>query len=388
MGVVPTRYGRTAIVDDTLDVQGEEAVTAIYAPQFSTINTTTVEDITYTDKGVSGNLTIIRTDGSVLQNFNIGSTLYFRVEDQDLNVDPSTTESIKLRVRINEAEIDNNIMLLEENENSRIFRGSIQTTYGQHVNESNQLGLTGGETITMIYDDRLIETGETNIEITTICRSNLVAWAARTKKSVVIDGLDDQWPLEKAIVTPKDEGLLWLQWDQDSLYFLAQIYDNQVDVDDPIRYYQGSDALELHIDLHPTHKNRPAYLNNQGDSDQFIFWACPKGGGFDGNRPYFGQSAPNLIPNYEAKGLQIAATEQENYYTIEARLPFYPILKGFDPIKMKQNNKLGFNFIIHRSDERSVHWAEQMPNTELVPPSSLGLLILEDVENFKVPAEN
>ena len=388
VGVVPTRYGRTAIVDDTLDVQGEEAVTAIYAPQFSTINTTTVEDITYTDKGVSGNLTIIREDGSTLQNFNIGSTLYFRVEDQDLNVDPSATESIKLRVRINEAEIDNNIMLLEENENSRIFRGSIQTTYGQYVNESNQLGLTGGETITMIYNDRLIETGETNIEITTICRSNLVAWAARTKKPVVIDGLDDQWPLEKAIVTPKDEGLLWLQWDQDSLYFLAQIYDNQVDVDDPIRYYQGSDALELHIDLHPTHKNRPAYLNNQDDSDQFIFWACPKGGGFDGNRPYFGQSAPNLIPNYEAKGLQIAATEQENYYTIEARLPFYPILKGFDPIKMKRNNKLGFNFIIHRSDERSVHWAEQMPNTELVPPSSLGLLILEDVENFKVPAEN
>ena len=122
--------------------------------------------------------------------------------------------------------------------------------------------MTGGETITIIYDDRLIETGETYIEITTICRSNLVAWAARTKKSIVIDGLDDQWPLEKAIVTPKDEGLLWLQWDQDSLYFLAQIYDNQVDVDDPIRYYQGSDALELHIDLHPTHKNRPAYLDN------------------------------------------------------------------------------------------------------------------------------
>ena len=387
-GLVPTRYGRTAIADDTLDVQGEEAVTAIYSPQFSIINTTTVEDITYAAKGDSGNLTIIRKDGSVLQNFNIGTTLYFRVGDQDLNVDPSTTESIKLRVRVNETEINNNIILLEESGNSGIFRGSIQTVYGQYVNEFNQLGLTGGETITIIYDDRLVETGEANIEVTTVCRSNLVAWAARTKKTVVIDGLDDQWPLEKAIVTPKNEGLLWLQWDQDSLYFLAQIYDNQVEVDDPIRYYRGSDALELHIDLHPTHKNRPAYLDNRDDLDQFIFWVCPKGGGFDGSRPYFGQSVPSLVPNYEARGLQIAATEQENYYTIEARLPFYPILKGFDPIKMKRNNKLGFNFIIHRSDERSVYWAEQMHHTESVPPSSLGLLILEDVENVKVSAEN
>ena len=387
-GGVPTRYGRTAVVDDTLDVQGEEAVTAIYSPGFSTINTATVEDITYVDKGVSGNLAVTRKDGSVLQNFNIGTTLYFRVEDQDLNVDSSVTESIELRIRANETEIDNNIMLLEENEDSQIFRGSLQTVYGKYVNEVNQLELTGGESITIIYDDRLVETGEANIEITTMCRSNLVAWAARTKKTVVIDGLDDQWPLEKAIVTPKDEGLLWLQWDQDSLYFLAQIYDNEVEVDDPIRYYQSSDALEIHINLHPTHENRPAYLGNQGDSDQLIFWVCPKGGGFDGSRPYFGQSAPELVPNYEAKGLQIAATEQENYYTIEARLPFYPILKGFDPMKMKRNNKLGFNFIIHRSDEQSVYWAEQMPNTELVPPSSLGLLILEDVAKIKVSSEN
>ena len=57
-------------------------------------------------------------------------------------------------------------------------------------------------------------------------------------------------------------------------------------------------------------------------------------------------------------------------------------------MKMKRNNKLGFNFIIHRSDEQSVYWAEQMPNTELVPPSSLGLLILEDVAKIKVSSEN
>ena len=387
-GVVPTRYGRTAVADDTLDVQGEEAVTAIYSPQFSAINATTVEDITYANKGIRGNLTVTRKDGSVLRNFNIGATLYFRLEDQDLNVDPSITESANLRVRVNEMETGSHIVLLEESKNSRIFRGSIQTAYGRDINESNELGLTGGEMIAMIYDDRLIETGETNVEITTMCRSNLIAWAARTNKPVVIDGLDDQWPLEKAIVTPKNEGLLWLQWDQDSLYFLAQIYDNQVEVGDPIRYYQGSDALELHIDLHPIHEHRPDYLDSQGDSDRFIFWVCPKGGGFNGSRPYFGQSAPRLVPNYEAKGLQIAVTEQENYYMIEARLPFYPILKGFDPIKMKRNNKLGFNFIIHRSDERSVYWAEQMPNTESVPPSSLGLLILEDVGNFKVLAGN
>ena len=57
-------------------------------------------------------------------------------------------------------------------------------------------------------------------------------------------------------------------------------------------------------------------------------------------------------------------------------------------MKMKRNNKLGFNFIIHRSDERSVYWAEQIPNTELVPPSGLGLLILEDVEKTEVSSEN
>ena len=135
---------------------------------------------------------------------------------------------------------------------------------------------------------------------------------------MLIDGHEDGWPLEKIIKTSQDEGLLWLQWDQDNLYLLAQVYDENVAVPDVIEYYREADALELHINL-----------------------------------------------------------QQTNYYVIEARIPFFPVLRGFHPLKTRQHNRIGFNFVIHRSNNQAIYWAAQIPEAGPVFPSDLGLLILE-----------
>ena len=69
--------------------------------------------------------------------------------------------------------------------------------------------------------------------------------------------------MENALRTAKDEALLWLQWDNNALYFLAQVQDRDIQVPDPIEYFQGADVLELHLDLAPDAVEKPAYLQNR-----------------------------------------------------------------------------------------------------------------------------
>ena len=385
-GSVPTRYGTTAIADETLDVQGDEEIRAIYTPTFLGVNYPDVEDFAYTNRGVRGYLAITRGDGAPVQHFNIGIPLHFRLEDADLNLDSFKVESTELRVVT--AAQEASIILYEENANSDIFRGQISTQHGraiidastptaEEVDESQILGLVGGDTVRATYEDGLTDTGETNVEISTSCRANSIAWAPHTNRPVLIDGHEDGWPLEKVIKTSQDEGLLWLQWDRDSLYLLAQIYDEDVVVPDVIEYYRDADALELHIDLQPDAVKKPNYLQMENDPNRYVIWICPKGGGFHGDRPYIGQGAPKFIPNYQAANLDVAVRQQADYYVIEARLPFFPVLRGYHPLKTRQHNRIGFNFVIHRSNNQAVYWAAQLLEAGPVFPSDLGLLILE-----------
>ena len=338
-GSIPTRYGTTPVADETLDVQGDEAIRATYTPTFLGVNYPVVEDFAYTNKGGRAYLAITRGDGTPVRHFNIGIPLHFRLEDADLNLDSFKTESTDLKI-VTEAQ-EMSITLYEENVNSHIFRGQISTQYGRAIidestpavtgKEAPTLGLVGGDSVRATYEDGLSDTGETNVEISTSCRANSIAWAPHTNRPVLIDGHEDGWPLERVIKTSQDEGLLWLQWDRDNLYLLAQVYDEDIVVPDVIEYYRDADALELHIDLHPDAVKKPSYLQMEGDPNRYVIWICPKGGGFHGDRPYIGQGAPEFIPNYQAANLDVAVRQQANYYIIEARIPFFPVLRGFHP---------------------------------------------------------
>ena len=388
-GSVPTRYGTTPVADETLDIQGDEEIRATYTPNFLGVNYPVVEDFAYANKGVRGYLAITRGDGTLVRHFNVGIPLHFRLEDADLNLDSFKVESTELKV-VTEAQ-ETSIILYEENANSHIFRGQISTQYGraiidtstppsEGVDKSPILGLVGGDTVRATYEDGLTDTGETNVEISISCRANSIAWAPHTNRPVLIDGHEDGWPLEKVIKTSQDEGLLWLQWDRDNLYLLAQIYDENVVVPDVMEYYRDADALELHIDLEPDAVKKPNYLQMENDPNRYVIWICPKGGGFHGDRPYIGQGAPEFIPNYQAANLDVAVRQRPNYYVIEARIPFFPVLRGFQPLKTRQHNRIGFNFVIHRSNNQAIQWAAQLPEAGPVFPSDLGLLILESLE--------
>ena len=375
---IPTRYGTTPVADGTLDVQGDEEIRAVYASDFPFAYAVTVEDHAYVNKGVRGRLMITRQDGTIVRYFNPGSPLHFQLEDTDLNLDAFVVESTPILVKTDSQEIV--VTLVEENANSHIFRGTMSTQYGQ-AKVDDRLGLVGGETVMASYTDALVETGETNVGINASCRANLIARAPYASRPMLVDGLDDRWPLEKALRTPQDEGLLWLQWDKDAIYVLAQIYDDTVAAPDPTKYYEDADALELHFDLRPGGGSKPAYLQTGNDPNRFILWICPKGAGFDGDQPYIGQWTPEQIYNYQAKGLDVAVRHESDYYIIEARIPFFPILRGFDPLKTRRNNRIGFNFVIHRSDDQALYWASQIPGVEPTYPSNLGALILESAQH-------
>lgn len=380
---VPTRYGTSRIADETLDVQGAEEVRAVYNPPSPIVQDFGIADYTYVNYGARGNLSIVNQEGTHLGNFNIGNTLYFRLEDTDLNSDPFVVETAKMLVaktdpqNTTQPSSSTTVSLYEDSPNSHIFRGMLSTRYGRSSTEDAMM-LVGEEILTATYEDALIDTGEINVAIEVTCRANPVAWAQYAAEPVVIDGIDDKWPLERVIRTSKDEGLIWLQWSDDSLYLLAQIYDNDVQVPNALKYYEGADALEIHINIQPAGDSKPSYLRTGQDLNRYILWICPKGAGFGGDQPYIGQWLPDRIYNYEAKNLKAAVRQEANYYIIEARIPFYPVLGSFDPVKTKRHKRIGFNIVIHRSDDQRVYWAKQTPGAETAAPSDLGMLILEE----------
>ena len=404
IGHFATRYSIAPIVDHILDVKGGETVVVTHNPLL--LGNTAIEDQVLVEKGRRAHLELVTEYGGPIQNFNVGDSLYFRLEDPDLNEDGQMIDQIIANVLVDGNEAFSQFVITRESSSSSRFVGQVDTFYGRVVTPSSKvkslyvLPLIGGEVVTVQYLDPLTETGATNIPVTFSCRSNLHAFAQYTENHIVIDGVNDNWPLENTLRTDNDTILLWFQWDHEALYFLAQIRDESVEVKDPLTYFRGSDALELHLDLAPEKVKKPFYLQKQIHSkslaeshnqanmselnSRYIFWFCPKGAGFDGQKPYVGQAQPRLIPNYQAKGLQFAVrynqpadkNNSQQYYIIEGRIPFFPLLPQFDPLKTKRNLRLGFNFVLYRSDNQAIHWAQPVTGMENIFPSDLGLLVL------------
>ncbi|MFQ6039378.1 MAG: discoidin domain-containing protein [Candidatus Poribacteria bacterium] len=379
-GSIPTRYGTTPIYDNTLDVVGDAEVTAVYQPNFPGVYTPPVTDSVYVNKGTRGHLLIVRADGTKVDNFNAGATLYFRLRDSDLNLNPYAPDSADIWVHTSAEGIGKIVTLRETSESSGIFSGSLKTEYG-HITKASEvytqrLGLLGGEIVTATYTDALIETGETNVEIRDTCRANMVGKATYTTEKIIIDGLPDKWPLENVMRTEQGEALMWAQWDSHNLYLFVQVRDTEVVVPDPTKWYRGADALELHLDLQPTEYTRPAYLSTALKPQTYILWFCPEGGGLDGREKYAGQAHPKLIYNYSPP-IAMAFRPYDDYYTMEIAIPFGVVLGGFDPLKTRRKQLIGFNYIIHRSDAPPVQWARPAKPGAPIPPSELGILILQ-----------
>jgi hypothetical protein len=386
-GSISTRYGTTPISDGMLEVQGGEEISAIYRSTLPGSDSPgsaeqIIIDSCHVNRGNKGILSIVRPDGTKLTSFNPGETLLFRLEDRDLNVDPLNVDATEIRVRRGNEEGYKIVKLNETGDDSGIFIGRLKTAYGRTAElETQALELIGGESIFAIYLDYLSDTGETNVEIQGVARANMIGRAAYTNEPVIIDGIIDKWPLENVMRTEDGNGLLWLQWDKDNLYVLAEVYDPKVVVPDATKWYKSADALELHIDISPGIDERPIYMRSQPKPTSHVFWFCPKGAGVDGSKVYAGQAQPNLIYNYSPPIQATSRIVAESYYILEIRIPFSPALGGFDPMKSSKIDRIGFNFVIYRSDAPTLQWAKEdrldQANVINAAPSQLGTVFLE-----------
>lgn len=370
-GALPTRYGTTPVYDDTLEVQGGEQVVATYNPNLTGVFNEPISDTAYVNKGHLGKIKIVRSDGVEVRYFDPGLTLYFMLEDPDLNLDPLSRESTDIWVSTSGGEAKL-VTLRETADDTGIFGGRIRTEYGRSK-EPDVLGVLSGEVITATYRDELTDTGETNVDVTDTCRARMIGWASFARSPVLVDGVPDGWPLETVMKTPQGEAMMWAQWNADYLYLLTQVYDDKVEVRDVSRWYEGADAVEIHVDLNPSDEVKPYYLSSQRRRSRYILWFCPKGGGFKGNEPYAGQAYPNVIYKYNPP-IRISVRFRERYYIMEVGIPFKIVFPGFDPIKTRRIRKIGFNFKIYRSDLPPVWWAKP---EEGVSPSDLGTLYLK-----------
>ncbi|MDA1190573.1 MAG: hypothetical protein O3A46_02690, partial [Candidatus Poribacteria bacterium] len=186
------------------------------------------------------------------------------------------------------------------------------------------------------------------------------------------DGIPERWSLENAMQTPENVGTAWAQWDRDALYLFIQVNRESITIGDPTRWYELSDAVELHIATNPDGDPRPPHLATDGNASNFVFWILPKGGGVSGDRAYVGRAKPTI--QYNVRQIEVAAREGESAYFLELRIPFLTALNGFDPIASERRNRIGFNFLIYRADAPQVWWTE--PTSLTAPPSMAGLLYL------------
>jgi hypothetical protein len=374
-GSISTSYGTRPIQDGILQVQGGEEVRATYYPQTPGAPSEPIVDITYTNKGSNGRITIVGANGLKIANFNAGDTIYFRLEDMDLNIDIFSMEIAEIWVAGDAIASGRNVTLNETSADSGVFTGYIETRYGRGVFESrNILEVVGGEQITAVYYDALTSTGETDVKVTDSARVNMLGTAIYASEGVQIDGSMSGWPLENALRAGDEGSNIYVQWDEDNLYILAYIIDSEVVVPDPTQFWDGADALEIHIDIDPIGEVSP-YLQGLKKPSYYFLWFCPKGAGTDGNLPYVGQNMPQTIYNYQA--IETAVRIFPNRYVLEARIPFDPVLGGFDPYKTSRADRVGFNYIIRRSNAPQLRWATSAESESNLPPSFFGTLILK-----------
>jgi hypothetical protein len=378
-GSVATSYGTAPAQDEILQVRGGEEVKAVYYPQTPGAPSQPIIDTTYTNKGSSGKITIEGANGLKLTNFNAGDTIYFRLEDPDLNRDMFAIDTADIWVSGDAIASGRTVKLNETSEDSGVLTGSIETRYGRGgAGGGNILEVVSGERVTAVYYDALTSTGETNVKVTDSCRTNMLGTANYEDGGVVIDGSMAGWPLENSLRAGDEGSNLYVQWDRDNLYILAYIIDPEVVVPDATQFWSGADALEIHIDTDPTGEIS-SYLVGLKKPSYYFFWLCPKGAGPDGSKPYVGQNMPETVYNYTA--IQVAVKIfPGSRYVLEAQIPF-TALGGFDPYKTSESDRIGFNYIIRRSNAPQLRWALGANGETSLPPSYFGMLILEQPQS-------
>ncbi|MBD3182955.1 hypothetical protein GF312_11740 [Candidatus Poribacteria bacterium] len=379
IGSISTTYGTTPSQDEVLQVRGGEEVRAIYYPQTPGSPSDPVIDTTFTNTGFTAKLTITGDNGLEITNFNAGDVLYFRLEDVDLNKDMFGIDTVNIWVVGDAIAGGKNVMLTETGENSNVFTGSIKTRYGRGLDSANVLEVVGGETVTAVYYDALTNSGETGVKISDSCRSNMQGVATYASEGVVIDGNLGEWPLENALRAGDEGSNIYVQWDMDNLYILAYIMDAEVVVPDPTRFWHGADALEIHIDTEPA-AEVSLYLQGLKKPSTYFFWICPKGAGPDGNLPYVGQNLPETVYNFTEINTAVRILPGSRY-VLEAKIPFDTALGDFDPYKTSKADRVGFNYIIRRSNASQLRWAAGGESDPRLSPSFFGTLILRQPNN-------
>jgi hypothetical protein len=385
IGSIRTSYGLTSVRDGVLQIHGGEEIKAVYIPQFNDPQRKTTEQISDSakvNKGTTGKINIVSNSGQKIYNFNIGDKLYFKVEDPDLNISNSNLDKVDIRVSGEAVTGLKTITLTETAMDSGVFIGNILTCYGRCLipvgdsSANNQppvtIELIGGETVTATYYDDITESGETNVKLTDTCRTNMIGVATYTSEKVVIDGNMAGWPLENALLAGDEGSNLYVQWDEENLYILAYIIDSNIVVKDPVKYWEGSDALEVFIDTNPVSESNPD-ADQMKDIIYYDLWFCPKGAGDDGSQPFVGQSIPKIIWNYSEieKAVQIIPSG----YILEARIPFKTVLAGFDPYNTPEEDIMSFNYIIYRDDNPKLQWAPTVKEELNLPLCHFGTLV-------------
>ncbi|HGJ64709.1 TPA: hypothetical protein ENS27_04885, partial [bacterium] len=385
VGSIRTTFGKIPIKDGVLQVQGGEEIRVTYISQYADATTRKTEqpvfDNAKVNKGNTGKLSIVSIDNTKLYNFNIGDYIYFRLDDPDENKDNTAIDTVEIKVSGEVVAGAKNVILKETKDDSGIFIGQILTCYGRCLipesvsSDENMLlniELVGGEIITAIYFDQLTDTGETNVRITDTARANKIGIATYASDRVIIDGNMSGWPLENALPAGDEGSNLYFQWDAENLYCLAYIMSSNITVPDPIKYWENADAIELFIEIHPILQQDTSKPKTIKD-DYYAFWFCPIGGGEDGKEAFVGQSKPIVIWNYTEieKAVQILP----NRYILEARIPFKTVLGGFDPFETQEEDIIGFNYIIRRSNAKPLLWAPIEKDEAEKPPSHFGTII-------------
>ncbi len=376
IGSIATSYGTRSVKDGVLQVRGGEEVAAIYRPQTPGAPSSPITDTTYTSKGSTGKITITGANGLKLSHFNAGDTLYLKLEDMDLNLDLFVIDTVDIWIAGDAIASGKTVTLTETREDSGVFTGSIDTRYGRGVFGSAViLEVVGGEQVTAVYYDALTASGETDVKVTDSCRASMLGTATYAPEGVVIDGSMARWPLENSLRAGDEGSNIYVQWDKDNLYILAYIMDSDVIVPDATEFWDGADALEIHIDTDPTSETS-AYLDGLKKPSYYFFWFCPKGAGPDGSEPYVGQNKPETVYNYSVVETAVRIFPGSRY-VMEIRIPLDPVLAGFDPYKTSKDDRIGFNYIIRRSNAPQLRWALGEEGEPNLPPSYFGTLILK-----------
>ncbi|GIX06480.1 MAG: hypothetical protein KatS3mg115_0883 [Candidatus Poribacteria bacterium] len=368
LGQFPTAYGVAARENAVLEVQGGEEVFVRYrSPDGSELAA-----LALVARGVRARVSVVREDGSPLVVLTPGEVLGVRVEDPDQNAQATERERVHVEIFVAETASPFTMALEETEPDSGLFQGTVGTILGAHEEGGDALVLLGGETLRIAYLDPLVETGATNVEVVATCPVRRVLFAPFVETGPILDGYPEGWPLTYGVRTPERGALLWALWDREALYLFVQVNRSDPIVRDVTRWYEGSDALELHLSPLRGEEVRPEHLDDPLTASEYVFWICPKGGGPQGDRPYVGQARPVL--QYNVRRVSVAARIREGAYFLEIRIPFAEALGGFDPWVSRRRDRLAFNFLLYRSKGPQQWWAE--PPADGVPSSWGGMLYL------------